>query len=364
MKRILLLSVLAVIQFLPVTAQFLGDGSMGNPYRGTLAGAFTISGTKYFTGTIIIDNEQLTIAPGTILIAATGTSGILVNGTGQLNAQGTSSSRILITSNSDLDGTYGEPTDTWGNITLISSGVSNISYCTIENGRRLATRIGYYGGGLYLGTSSVTVTSTTIRNCIAGYGGAIIVAGTTSPVISGCIITGNSAIEQGGAIYVAGGSSPVITNTIIYSNSSLSTTRSGGSVASIASSPKIINTTIAYSSSPAAGGKSVYLENSPDARIINTIIWGSSDNIGLSGTPSSVIEYCAIEGTSLAGCLTLNSSNTDPEGPNFTNPGSGDFTIAFISPCRDSGTDSYPGVTVPLTDYAGGQRIGQTDIGA
>ena len=364
MKRILLLSVLAVIQFLPVTAQFLGDGSMGNPYRGTLAGAFTISGTKYFSGTIIIDNEQLTISPGAILIAATGTSGILVNGTGQLNAQGTSTSRILITSDSDLDGTYGEPTDTWGNITLISSGVSNIRYCTIENGRKLASRIGYYGGGLYLGTSSVTVSSTTIRNCVAGYGGAIIVAGTSSPVISGCIITGNSAIEQGGAIYVAGGSSPVISNSIIYSNSSLSTSRSGGSIVSISSSPQIVNTTIAYSSSPAAGGKSVYLENSPNARIINTVIWGSSDNIGLSGTPSSVFEFCAIEGTSLAGCLTLNSANTDPEGPNFTNPGNGDFTIAFVSPCRDSGTASYPGVTVPLTDYAGGQRIGQTDIGA
>jgi len=364
MKKIVLLSVLAVIQFLPVTAQLQGDGSMGNPYKGTLQGAFTISGTKYFSGIIIVNNEQLTIAPGTTLIAATSTSGILVTNTGQLNAQGNATNRILITSDSDLDGIIGEPTDTWGNITIISSGVSNISYCTIENGRRLSARIGYYGGGLYLGTSSVTVTSTTIRNCIAGYGGGIIVAGTTSPVISGCIITGNTAVEQGGAIYVAGGSSPVITNTIIYNNSSHSTSRGGGSVASIFSSPIIINSTIVYSSSPAADGKSIYLENSPDAKILNTIIWGSSDNISLSGTPSSVIEYCAIEGTSLEGCLTLNSSNTDPQGPNFTDPESGDFTIAFISPCRDSGTDSYPGVTIPLTDYAGSRRIGQTDIGA
>ncbi|HMT67419.1 MAG TPA: hypothetical protein PKE28_07450, partial [Bacteroidales bacterium] len=128
MKKIVLLSVLAVIQFLPVTAQLQGDGSMGNPYKGALQGAFTISGTKYFSGIIIVNNEQLTIAPGTTLIAATSTSGILVTNTGQLNAQGNATNRILITSDSDLDGIIGEPTDTWGNITIISSWVSNISY--------------------------------------------------------------------------------------------------------------------------------------------------------------------------------------------------------------------------------------------
>lgn len=364
MKRILLLSLLAVIQFLPVKAQLQGDGSMGNPYRGTLAGAFTISGTKYFSGIITINDAELTIAPGTTLVAATSTSGILVRNTGQLTAVGSATNRILITSDSDLDGIIGEPTDTWGNITILPQGVANISHCTIENGRRLSSRIGYYGGGLYLGSSSVTVTNTTVRNCNAGCGGGVMVGGTTSPVISGCIITGNSAIEQGGGIYITGGSSPIITNTIIYNNSSHSDSQSGGSVVSTASSPKIINSVIAYSSSPAAGGKSLYLENSPGARILNTIIWGNSDNIGFSGTPSSVVEYCAIEGMSLAGCVNLSSVNNDPQGPNFTDPANADFTIAFNSPCRDSGTDSYPGVTIPLTDYSGGKRIGTTDIGA
>ncbi len=364
MKRILLLFVLVLIQLLPAKAQLLGDGSMGNPYRGTLAGPFTISGTKYFSGTIIADNEQLTIAAGTTLISTSIGAGILINGTGQLNAQGTSLARILITADTDLDGTNGEATDNWGNITLISSGTSTISYCTIENGRRLAPRIGYYGGGLYLGTSSVTVTNSTIRNCVAGYGGAIIVAGTSSPVISRCIMYGNIANEQGGAIYVAGGSSPVISNTILYNNRSLSSTRGGGTIASITSSPQIVNSTIAYSSSPAPEGKSILLDNSPGARVINTVMWGGSNHIGLTGTPSSVIEYCAIEGASLPGCLNLNSSNTDPEGPNFTDPVNGDFTLAFVSPCRDNGTASYPGVSVPSNDYAGGQRIGQTDIGA
>ena len=364
MKKTILISVLAIMHLLPATAQLLGDGSMANPYRGTLAGDFTISGTKYFSGNIVVDNERLTLAAGTRLISTSINAIILVNGTGQLVAQGTSSNRILITADIDLDGINGEPTDTWGNITILSSGTSTISYCTIENGRRLSAKIGYYGGGLNLGTSTVTVSNSTIRNCIAGYGGGISIAGSSTPTITRCIVTGNTANEQGGAIYVAGGSSPVLSNNLIYNNNSLSAVRRGGSIASNASSPQIVNTVIAYSNSPAADGKSVYLENSPGARVINTVIWGGSDHIGLSGTPSSVIEFCAIEGASFAGCLNLNSSNTAPDGPNFTNPTGGDFTIAFVSPCRDSGTASYPGVTVPTTDYAGAQRIGPTDIGA
>lgn len=364
MKKAIIFYLLAIMPVLPASAQLLGDGSMGNPYRGTLAGDFTISGTKYFSGNIIVDNERLTIAAGTILISTNSNALLLINGTGQLFAQGTASNRILITADLDLDGNNGEPTDTWGNITILSTGTSTISYCTIENGRRLAARVGYYGGGLNIGTSTVTVSNSTIRNCVAGYGGAINIAGSSSPVISRCIITGNGANEQGGAIYVTGGSSPVISNCIIYNNSSFSSTRKGGAIASVTGSPQIVNSVIAYSNSPAADGKSVYLENSSGARVINTIIWGGSDHIGLSGTPSSVFDYSAIEGTSLTGCLNLNSSNTAPDGPNFTNPGSGDFTLAFVSPCRDSGAASYPGVTVPTTDYAGAQRIGATDIGA
>ncbi len=364
MKKTIIITFLAIMPVLTASAQLLGDGSMGNPYRGTLAGDFTISGTKYFSGNIVVDNERLTLAAGTTLISTNSNALILVNGTGQFVAQGTSSSRILVTADLDLDGNNGEPTDTWGNITILSSGTSTISYCTIENGRRLAARVGYYGGGLNLGTSTVTVSNSTIRNCVAGYGGGINIAGTSSPVISRCIITGNDANEHGGAIYITGGSSPVISNCIIYNNNSFSSTRKGGAIASVTGSPQIVNSVIAYNNSPAADGKSVYLENSAGARVINTIIWGGSDHIALSGTPASVFDYSAIEGASLTGCLNLNSSNTAPDGPNFTNPTGGDFTITFASPCRDSGAASYPGVTVPATDYAGAQRIGATDMGA
>jgi hypothetical protein len=97
---------------------------------------------------------------------------------------------------------------------------------------------------------------------------------------------------------------------------------------------------------------------------VNTVIWGGSSHIGLSGTPTSVFDICAIEGESYAGCLTLNSSNTAVDGPNFSDPALGDLTITFDSPLRDAGADTYTGLTVPLLDFTGSGRAGVTDMGA
>lgn len=364
MKRLILVCAVAIAVSLSVDAQLLGDGSIANPYRGTLAGNFTISGIKYFNGNIVADNERLTIAAGTTLISIDDKAGIIINGTGQIYASGTKSRRIWFTADLDLDGIYGESTDVWGNISVQSSGTSLLNFCIIERGRRTDPGAGSYGGGLNIGTSSLSVTNCVIRNCRAAYGGAIAVAGSSAPVITGCTLTDNVANQQGGGIYITDGSSPVITNVILNRNSSLSPTLKGGTIVSLNSSPIIVNSIIAYSNARVPDGTSVYLENSPGARIINTIIWGGSDHIGLSGTPSSVFDYCAVEGASLAGCINLNSNNTAPDGPNFINPVLGFFNIDFNSPCRDTGADSYPGVTIPALDFNGVGRIDVTDIGA
>ena len=364
MKRLILVFAVAVAVSLSVNAQLLGDGSMANPYRGTLAGDFTISGRKYFSGDIIADNEKLTLAQGTTLISINNKASIIINGTGQIYASGTKSRRIRFTADLDLDGIYGESTDVWGNISVLSSGTSLLNFCTIERGQRTDPGAGSYGGGLNLATSFISVTNTVIRNCLAVYGGGIAVAGSFSPVISGCTLTDNVANQQGGGIYITAGSSPEISNVILDHNSSLSPIMKGGTIVSLNSSPKIVNSTIVYSSSPASDGKSVYLENSSGAKIINTIIWGGSAHIGLSGTPSSVFDYSAVENAALAGCINLNSDNTAPDGPNFMNPDLRFFNIEFNSPCRDSGADSYPGVTIPALDFNTVGRIGATDIGA
>ncbi len=364
MKRTLLLSVFVILPLLSATAQLVGDGSMAHPYSGFLAGDFTMSGTKYFDGNIYVDNETLTIAAGTKLVAVQYRASIFVSGTGRLLANGNTVNPILFTCDTDLDGITGEPEDSWGDITITSSADNQISYCKFERGRKDHVKFGLLGGGLRLGTSTVTVTYSTFYYCYASKGGAIAIVSGASPTISGCTFLYNRAIEQGGAIYIEAGSSPVINNSLFDHNSASSLTLKGGCIASLSSSPRIVNSTIVYSTSPVSDGTSLYLENSTSAIIVNNAVWGGTNHVGLSGTPSSVLVNNAIEGAAYTGNLTLNSSNTAPDGPNFKNPASGDFNITFDSPMRDTGLGSYPGITIPTMDIVKTKRIYIPDIGA
>ena len=340
----------------------MATGVLTNPYHGISSGNFTITGTKYFNGNIGVSGGTLTISAGTRLISISRYACILISGSGRISAQGTATRPILFSADIDMDRIVGEPHDFWGDIYITSTGSSIIDYCVIEKGER--TRLKYFGGALYIGSSSVTINHSTIRNCTAYKGGGIYVEAGFSPSISNTLFLNNIANEQGGAIYVAAGSSPVISSSVFRNNSSLSATLKGGTIASLSGSPAIVNSTIAYSGSPAADGKSIYLENSPNSRIINSVIWGGSSHIGLSGTPSDVFTFCAIEGVAYTGCLNLSSNNTAPDGPNFTDPAGGNFNLEFISPCRDIGADSYAGVTIPPTDFIGSGRVGITDMGA
>jgi hypothetical protein len=345
-----------------LTAQITGTGTYTDPYRGINPGSFTISGTKYFDNNIGVSAGTLTLLPGTKLICKSRYACILISGTGQISAMGLSYRRIVITGDSDGDMIPGESTDFWGNIYFTSTGTSNFNYCTVENGQRLRSK--YMGGAMQISSGTVNFNNGIIRNSAAKWGGGMYVEAGGTVNITNTMFTNNNATENGGAVFAAAGSAPVITSSVFYSNSSGSTVNRGGAIASISATPLIVNSTFANNTSPAADGKTIYLENSPAAKIVNTVIWGGSSHIGLSGTPTSVFDICAIEGESYAGCLTLNSSNTAVDGPNFTDPALGVFTVTFDSPLRDTGADSYTGLTVPPLDITGSGRAGVTDMGA
>ncbi|MRR19254.1 right-handed parallel beta-helix repeat-containing protein [bacterium] len=362
MKRTFLLLTLLFFILFKSAAQINGNGTLANPYIGINAGDFTITGTKYFNGNLGVSSGTLTLMPGTKLICLSRYACILISGTGRISALGTSTRQITITADTDVDGIVGESTDFWGNIVMTSSGTSTFDYCTIENGRR--TRFSFLGGAFEISSGTVTINHSTIRNSSAGKGGGIYANAGASLTVTNTLFLNNRATDQGGAIYVAAGATPVISSSLFRNNSSSSALLKGGTIAVLSASPVIVNSTIVYSDSPAADGRTIYLENSPDATIVNTVIWGGSSHIGLSGTPSTVFEYSAIEGESYAGCLNLNSSNTAADGPNFTNPVTGDLSLTFVSPMRDTGADSYTGITVPAFDFIGSGRVGVTDMGA
>lgn len=345
-----------------LTAQITGTGTFADPYRGIGSGDFAIVGTKYFDNNFGVSAGTLTLMPYSRLICKSRYASIVISGTGRISAIGTATRRILITGDTDGDMIAGESSDLWGNILLTSSGTSNFSYVTVENGRR--TRFSFTGGAMHIGSGTVNISNSNIRNSSARKGGGIYLEAGATVTISNCVISGNNATENGGAIYMAAGSAPVITSTVFYDNSASSVLLKGGAIASISSSPVIVNSTFVSNTSMAGDGAGIYLEDSPGAKVVNSIFWGGSSQTALSGTPSTVFDICAIEGNTYAGCLTLNSSNTAADGPNFTDPSIGDVTIAYSSPLRDTGADTYAGLTVPPTDIIGSGRVHITDIGA
>lgn len=362
MKRTFLLILIMSLIVPSLTAQITGTGTRTNPYKGINAGNFTISGTKYFTSNIGVSSGILTILPGSKLISLSKYGCIMISGTGQVSAQGTALGPILVSSDSDGDGNIGEPSDLWGNFYMTSSRTSTFSYCTVENGER--TRFKFTGGAFHVGSGTVRLINCTIRNCRAFNGGGIYVAGGSTFTMFNTILKDNIAYDQGGAVYMEPGTSPLISSSLIFNNSNTSALLKGGAIAAISASPIIVNSTFALNSSSAGDGAAIYLENSPGANIVNSVFWGGSLPASLSGTPSSVFNTCAIEGTSYPECITLNSINTSSDGPNFTNPSAGDFSIGFMSPLRDGGKDEYGYILIPPNDIIGSGRIGPTDIGA
>lgn len=362
MKRTFLL-ILVLSLFVPgLRAQITGTGTFADPYRGINDGNFTIMGKKFFANDFGVSSGTLTLLPGSKLISKGRYACIIISGTGQLVAQGSAIRPILITVDIDDDGELGESTEFWGHIYMTSSGTSSFNHVTIENGQR--KRFRYTGGALHIGSGTVTINNSVIRNSVAEKGGGIYIDAPANVTISNTVISDNTASGHGGAIFMAAGSAPIITSSVFYNNTASSALLKGGAIASLSSSPVIVNSTFANNNSLAAEGAAIYLENSPGAKIVNTVIWGGSSLIGLSGTTSSVFDMCAIEGESYTGCLTLNSNNTALDGPNFTAPSAGDLTLAFRSPLRDSGADSYSGVSIPPLDIVGTGRIYITDIGA
>jgi predicted outer membrane repeat protein len=362
MKRTFLLILVSCFFVPALTAQITGTGTFANPYRGIGSGDFTIVGTKYFDNNFGVSAGTLTLMPSSRLICKSRYASIVISGTGRISATGTGTRRILITGDTDGDMIAGESSDLWGNILLTSTGTSNFSYVTVENGMR--TRFSYTGGAIHIGSGTVNISNSIIRNSAARQGGAIYLEAGANVTVSNSVISGNSATESGGAIYMTAGSAPVISSCVFYDNSSSSALVRGGAIAAFSSSPVIVNSTFVNNTSAAGDGAGIYLENSPDAKVVNSIFWGGPSQTALSGTPTTVFEFCAIEGNTYAGCLTLNSSNTAADGPNFTDPSTGDLTIAFASPLRDTGADSYSGLNVPPTDIIGSGRVYVTDIGA
>ncbi len=193
-------------------------------------------------------------------------------------------------------------TDNGGGIYCFSSSPT-ITNCTISGN----TASHYNGGGIYCQYSSPTIINCTISGNAGGDGGGIHCS-STSPTITNCTISGNTANNYGGGIS-CDGSSPTITNCILWNNS-------------------------------AGSGNQVYLSGSnSDPAISYCDIQGGESDIGGGGAGS----YTGW------GLGNINSN------PLFVDASSNDYHLGDGSPCIDAGFGDN-GETVPTTDKDGKAR--------
>ena len=387
MKKIASILLFAVAVLSDISAQPLnGLGTYASPYNGIfesdLQWNFTYfpDGKVYINGDVTIDNELLTVEAGMSVIFIAEGADLIINGTGSINATGTDGNQITFTADDNNNGNYGETNERWGHIVFDNPSNTNQSrfeYCVIEYGDvRTGSNTTSYGGGIYIRIySNLVLNYCTIRNNRATHGGAIMLLAGSSPSFSGCIITNNIANSSGGAIYSQARNGLSLTNCLITFNTATSG-NGGGIFFDGSDNSKIVNCNILKNSS-LVGGKNIHLYNvgnlTTRPRFVNSIVWDADNSIDYSGT--SVIRVtdfinCAIRdistpASSFTNCIDLSAANGDPAGPNFSATDGSDWSIKFISPCRDAGTNSYgsPNI-VPSLDYDENLRIYTTDIGA
>jgi hypothetical protein len=199
-------------------------------------------------------------------------------------------------------------------------------------------------------------------------GGAIHIVGLNkTPMVSNCIISGNTAYadpmgpegyDGGGAIYVGIGN-PIFTNCLITNNS---TNGYGGAVNTYSGSADFINCTISENIALEGGG--VYILG--DATNIhhefyNCIVWG---NTATSAYDDLRVKDAGDEPEGSNNCCSVDlGTGTIYSNPLFVDPDNGDFHLQAVSPCIDTGTDT---VALPDTDIQNGDRVidGDNDASA
>jgi len=194
---------------------------------------------------------------------------------------------------------------------LSVSADATIDGLTVQNGH---TGTGGYGGGIYVGNASLTITA--------------------------CIISDNDAGAYGGGIYCSG-STMLITNCLFVDNRS---DAGGGAIANYDSGTTVTNCTF-YGNYAPLGGAVRNHDSSPV--ITNCILWNNwNTELFDYGSSSATVRYCDIDQGGYEG-----SDGNILEDPLFVDPENGNFHLRAASPCVDAGMCGYWMVVPPDSIY-------------
>lgn len=378
MKRIFSLVILIILCGNLIAQN--GNGSSGSPFWGTITSTVQWStgdpnyGSTVYVGTLsnpditIGNSGHLTIDPGITVIFTELSSDMIITGSGILNADGTSADSIYFTKASGKSH--------WGHITFETpgsgspiSGTGTFSFCRVEYGYAATsgTDPSNAGGGIQVNATGVTINNCLFKYNYSNFGGAITVNDGRNTTIKNCRFRSNSSNEAGGAVLLWTNTTALVENCLFELNHSSATSTpvySGGAIWLYGNTSKIVNCTFVNNTSDQSGD-AIYSLSSTGSVILNSIFCGSNDQYANDGT-SYIISNCAFETTkpsSAVNTIILDATNGG-NGPNFTDPATYNYSIKFVSPCRDAGINTYTGVTIPSTDYINNPTIGTKDIGA
>jgi len=246
-----------------------GDGSAAQPYCAIQAGINAAS-----------SGDTVEVAAGTYYENITMKSGVVIQGAGQgvsIIDGGENGSVVTATdvdSAAKLDGftiTNGKATEYGGGM-FNSNSSPTVSNCTFSgNSAILFVGVGD-GGGMYNAGSSPTVINCTFSGNDAGGRGGGMYNANSSATVTNCTFSDNTA-EQGGGMYNVQ-SSPAVTNCTFSGNSNANYTAGGGMV-NEDSSPTVTGCSFFNNSAGTFGG-GMYNHSNSSPLVTSCIFSGNS----------------------------------------------------------------------------------------
>ena len=204
-----------------------------------------------------------------------------------------------------------------------------------------------YGGGMYNynGSSPMVIKCTFSDNKVTGEGGGGgIYNDQSSPTLTGCTFRNNQGNNFGGGMCNWESSNPKVTNCSFTGNSAQD---GGGGMCNVMSAPALTNCTFRGNSAVSFGGGMFNVYSDP--MVTNCIFWDDTPNGIYNSSSSPTVSYSDVQG----GWVGTGNINADPL---FVDAIAGNLRLTSGSPCIDKGSNAYvpSGIT---TDLDGHPRI-------
>jgi uncharacterized repeat protein (TIGR01451 family) len=263
--------------------------------------------------------------------------------TPDITISGNNACRVFYTTGLSSSAVFNGLIITGGSSLLFGGGMCNyfsssptVSNCTFSGNTAVI------GGGMFNLDPPTVIHCTFSGNTATVNGGGMNNDELSLPTVTNCTFSGNTA-NRGGGMYNNGIGSPTVTNCIFSGNTA---EIGGGMCNNNGSSATVTNCTFSgNTANPGAGGG--MFNNVAFPTLANCILWGDSSPEIFGGDS---VNYCDIQG-GYAGTGNIDSN------PLLVNSGTGDFHLQSGSPCIDSGDNASATAAGLTADFEGDPRI-------